>query len=292
MNVLSLFDGISCGHVALERAGIKVANYYASEIDENAIKVTMLNYPNTIQLGSVISCDKWVLPKIDLLIGGSPCQSFSVSNVNRDGFDSDNGKLFYKYLDMLNTYKPAYFLYENVAKMRKSDEIFITEKLGVSPVCIDSALFSAQSRNRNYWTNIPILDLPKVLSPVLVKDILEDTSKVKPMLREVVYDNLDKEIPASGISRIGYSGDCRRGNRVYDINAKGITITRNSGGLGRITGLYKVGDVIRRLSPLEAELMQTLPNNYTACLKDNTRYQAIGNGWTVDVIAHIFEGLK
>ena len=130
MNVLSLFDGISCGQVALERAGIKVENYYASEIDENAIKVTMFNYPDTMQLGSVIDCNKWSLPKIDLLIGGSPCQSFSVSNVNRDGFNNDNGKLFYNYIDMLNKHKPTYFLYENVAKMRKADENFITDHPG------------------------------------------------------------------------------------------------------------------------------------------------------------------
>lgn len=288
MNVLSLFDGISCGQIALERAGIKVDNYFSSEVDTHAIKVTQRNYPNTIQLGSVIDVQSEYLPKVDLLIGGSPCQNFSIANVNRVGFESNNGKLFYDYVRLLNELKPRYFLYENVSKMKKEDELHISNLLGVTQTVINSALFSAQSRIRNYWTNIPVLEFNE--SSMMVKDIIDfnDTS-TKVVTRDVVYDKPNND--RNGIKRIGYCGDCRRGNRVYSIDSKGITLTRNSGGLGRCTGLYKVGDVVRRLSPLEAERMQTLPDYYTDVILPNARYQAIGNGWTVDVIAHIFRGL-
>ena len=152
MRVLSLFDGISCGKVALDRAGIQYKEYYASEIDKYAIKVSCKNHPDIIRLGDVRKIDGTQLPKIDLLIGGSPCQSFSRSGDN-SGFNGKSG-LFYEYLRLLNEVKPKYFLLENVV-MKKEWENTISELLGVPPVMIDSALFSAQKRQRLYWTNIP-----------------------------------------------------------------------------------------------------------------------------------------
>jgi len=151
MNVLSLFDGMSCGQIALGRADIKVDNYYASEIDKYAIQVTQKNYPNTVQLGDVTKINAKDLPKIDLLIGGSPCQSFSRSG-NGTGFDGKS-KLFFEFARILEETKPKYFLLENVS-MKKEWENVITEILGVEPVMIDSKYFSAQKRQRLYWTNI------------------------------------------------------------------------------------------------------------------------------------------
>ena len=153
MNVLSLFDGVSCGQLALQRAGVEVENYFASEIDKHAISVTQHHFPNTVQLGSVVGLDTSTLPKIDLLIGGSPCQSFSRSGDNT-GFDGKSG-LFWEYIRILNELKPTYFLLENVV-MKKEWENIITEAIGVEPVMIDSKFFSAQKRQRLYWTNINI----------------------------------------------------------------------------------------------------------------------------------------
>ena len=162
MNVLSLFDGISCGRIALERVGIKVDKYFASEIKDIAIKVTQTNYPDTIQIGDVTKIDATTLPKIDLLIGGSPCQNFSIANLNsRDGLEGDKSSLFYQYLRLLREVKPKYFLLENV-KMKKDQEAIISELLGVKPILINSNLVSAQSRPRLYWTNIPGITPPLI----------------------------------------------------------------------------------------------------------------------------------
>lgn len=153
INVLSLFDGISCGQVALERAGIKVNNYFASEIDKHAIKVTQSNYPNTIQIGDVTKVKGADLPKIDLLIGGSPCQGFSFAGKQLN-FNDIRSKLFFEFVRLLEETKPKYFLLENV-KMKKEYQNIITEYLEVEPITINSNLLSAQNRTRYYWTNIP-----------------------------------------------------------------------------------------------------------------------------------------
>jgi len=156
MNVLSLFDGISCGQIAFERAGIKVDNYFASEVDKYAIKVTNKNYPNTIQLGDVTKWREWQLPKIDLLIGGSPCQSLSiVKSKTRENLDGKS-KLFFEFVDILDNINPKYFLFENVASMNDESKQVISNLLECEPVLINSNCFSAQDRPRLYWTNIPI----------------------------------------------------------------------------------------------------------------------------------------
>lgn len=171
MNILSLFDGIACGRIALERANIKVDKYYASEIDKYAIQVATKNYPNIIELGNVNNWEQWDLPKIDMLIGGSPCQDLSISKKDRKGLDGERSGLFWKYVDCLKKFKPKYFLLENVASMPKEAKEVITETLGVEPILINSALLSAQQRKRLYWTNIPNVIQPQD-KHILLKDIL------------------------------------------------------------------------------------------------------------------------
>ena len=173
-NVLSLFDGISCGRLALERAGIEVNKYYASEIDKYAIKITQSNYPDTIQLGDVREIDfTQFIGEIDLVIGGSPCQDLSIAKADRKGLDGSRSGLFFKFVEAIETIKPKYFLLENVASMRKEDRDKITEILGVEPIMINSALLSAQQRKRYYWTNIPNVQQPEDKG-ILLQDILED----------------------------------------------------------------------------------------------------------------------
>ena len=173
LTVLSLFDGISCGRVALQRANIPVAKYYASEIDKYAIQVTQKNWPYTIQIGDVKNVWARNLPKIDLLIGGSPCQDLSIAKAGRKGLDGERSGLFWHYVRLLRTCKPKYFLLENVASMSKDNKHKITEVLGVDPIMINSALVSAQQRKRLYWTNIPNITQPEDKGLVLA-DILEN----------------------------------------------------------------------------------------------------------------------
>ena len=180
MNILSLFDGMSCGRVALERAGIKVDNYYASEIDPYAIKVSQKNYPDIIQLGDVRFWETWGLRDIDMVIAGSPCQGFSNAG-GRLNFDDPRSKLFFTFVDILEHYKPKYFLLENVM-MKKEWENIITEHMGVEPIEINSALVSAQNRRRLYWTNIPNITQPEDRK-IFLRDIVlsEVTNKVLPV---------------------------------------------------------------------------------------------------------------
>ena len=160
INVLSCFDGMSCGQIALERAGISIDKYFSSEIDKWPIKITQKNYPDTIQLGDVINWQDWHLPKIDLLFGGSPCQGFSIAG-KRLNWDDPRSRLFFKYVDCLRWYKPTWFIFENVARMRKDVRDAISYELGVEPIRINSNLVSAQNRDRLYWTNIPDISQPK-----------------------------------------------------------------------------------------------------------------------------------
>lgn len=306
MNVLSLFDGISCGRVALERAGIKVEQYLASEIDKYAIKVAKKNYPDTVELGDVK--DVWArnLPKIDLLIGGSPCQDLSIAKQNREGLKGTRSGLFWHYVRLLRTCKPKYFLLENVASMPKEAKSIITKELGVEPILINSALVSGQQRKRLYWTNIPNITQPADKG-ILLKDILETNAETYIPKAEsltasyngaVLWNSLKKHqrtMVAEPI-RIGQIGSNSQANRIYSVRGKSVSLNANGGGMGAKTGLYKIdlpdGDyTIRKLTPIECERLQTLPDNYTAGISNSQRYKCIGNGWTVDVIAHIFNFL-
>lgn len=317
LKVVSLFDGISCGQVALNKVGFEVDSYYASEIDKNAIKITMKNYPNTIQLGDVYDIDYSKLENIDLVIGGSPCTHWSIAKKDREitsegiGFD-----LFMQYVRAIKELKPKYFLYENNYSIHKNIKDAISEQLGVNPIMINSALLSAQQRKREYWTNIPNIIQPQDKGLVLC-DILQSNIDKKYNINEnaipkYIKNNIpkgfksleDKAHTVTASIHKGYGNDgltCIRvgsfnkggqGDRIYSDEGKSGTISANGGGRGAKTGLYEVGDVIRRLTPLECERLQTLPDNYTEGLSDTQRYKGIGNGWTVDVIAHILSFMK
>ena len=283
MNVLSLFDGISCGQIALNKIGIKYDNYYACEIKPHAIKVTQHNYPNTIQLGDVTKLDVTTLPKIDLLIGGSPCQSFSKTISSNTGFDGKSG-LFWEYVRILNEAKPKYFLLENV-EMKKEWEDIITNELNVEPILINSELFSAQSRKRLYWTNIPIDEITNKCDLVL-KDILEKNVIEKYFYNESYIFHGDENVVCATINLNGHDILKRVNSKFH----KCQTLTAVVGGNQQ----KKVIDNnrVRKLTPIEYERLQTVPDNYTNVVSDTHRYNLLGDGWTVDVIAYIFNNLK
>lgn len=300
INVLSLFDGISCGQVALERAGIKVANYFASEIDKNAIKITQQNYPNTIQLGDIKSIDGKDLPKIDLLIGGSPCQGFSFAG-KQLAFDDHRSVLFFEYVRLLKECQPDWFLLENV-KMKKEYISVITETLGVFPIEINSALVSAQNRKRLYWTNIPHVQQPAdkkiFLKDVLLPETFTEYDKSYALTASyngaVLWDSIEKHRKTMVWNkpiRVGIFNNGGQGQRVYSINGKSVTLSAQGGGWGAKTGLYLIKDYARKLEPIECERLQTLPDDYTRGLSKNERRKCLGNGWTVDVVAHILRGM-
>jgi len=423
MNVLSLFDGMSCGQQALERAGIKVDQYYASEIDKYAIQVTMANYPNTIQLGSVVDVDGYSLPKIDILIGGSPCQSFSFAGKRKgmstkdeqeiitldhylrlksEGYEFEGQSyLFWEYMRLLNEVKPTYFLLENVMMVEKWEKV-LSKAIGVKAIEINSALVSAQNRRRLYWTNIGMEaagffgDLESIIQQpkdreILLRDVLESEVDEKYFISEKMinkikrsnngekcFDDSNKSMclaagyykqgrdnqlivhntmPRSGDPKKGGTGPLSRtdgktycldtgntnaveivamrgrgekGNVEQQLETNGTnksnsltTVTKDnlvrdgdyrydegfrwrdnnkSGTLparGKSEGndfsgqaLCKINSRIRRLTPIECERLQTVKDNYTNHVSDSQRYKMLGNGWTVEVITHIFKYIK
>lgn len=401
MRVLSLYDGISCGMAALERAGIPVESYDAFEIDKYAVKISEKNYPQIVHHGDVFGGIYSDFKGYDLLIGGSPCTYWSIAKTGRETTpDGMGGKLFMEYVRALRESGCRYFLYENNNSIHQNIKDFISEQLGVQPIMINSALVSAQQRKRCYWTNIPNVSQPADKG-ILLKDILEsglpwqDKSycmtasydgavfwntmqrSQRSMIAEPVgvaqrgryiqsgkrsgkciggteqfievrkdgksnclttvqKDSMVAEpIPfntyngegeksrtfmagyykygeatiiknkgfkggATAIAqpvRVGEYGKGGQGQRIYSVRGKSVTLSANGGGQGAKTGLYKIdlpdGDyIVRKLTPVEAERLQTLPDNYTDGISNTQRYKCIGNGWTVDVIAHILNGLK
>ena len=315
MKVLSLFDGISCGMVALERAGIPVERYVAYEIEASAIKISQKNYPQIEHCGDVTTADFTQYQGFDLLIGGSPCQDLSIANQNGKGLHGERSGLFWEYYRALATARPKYYLFENVASMKKTDKDTITKFLGVEPIMINSALVSGQQRKRLYWTNIPEVKQPADKG-IYLKDVLQDESVIPCALRtRKDYTGSYKRLEAksdgkanslTGVRtdsmyckplRIGHFNTAGQGDRIYSVQGKSVCLSANGGGRGAKTGLYRIdlpdGDyVVRKLSPVECERLQTLPDNYTEGVPDTKRIKALGNGWTVDVIAHIFTGLK
>ena len=298
LKVLSLFDGISCGRVALERAGIPIERYVAYEIDNNAIKISQKNYPDIEQMGDVTTADFTQYEGFDILIGGSPCQSFSfagkmigmVSKTKEDictlerylelkeqGFEFDGySYLFWEYIRALKEVKPKYFLLENVKMSQKWKDI-ITETIGVEPILIDSALVYAQHRERNYWTNIPNVEQPKD-KHILFKDVIKKERKWLPLLPWVYT----------------YWGDRQKIDMLRTIDAeKSFCVTTNK---THSKNYYLNSDKtgLTKLDADETEILQTLPSGYTANagVAEGNRFKAIGNGWTVDVIAHIFSYLR
>lgn len=291
MKVLSLFDGISCGMVALERAGVTVDRYCAFEIEEKAIQVSKANYPAIEQFGDVFNADFTQFSGFDLLIGGSPCTYWSISKKNREiTADGLGFKLFMQYKRALDESGCKYFLYENNSSIHQEIQDEISDKLGVKPIEINSSLLSAQQRKRLYWTNIPNVSAPKDKG-IAVENIIDGAAEENNLF-EVTAFNKKQVTSYSNIPvRIGTIGKGGQGERVYSIKGKSVNLTANGGGRGAKTGLYLINNIVRKLSPLEAERLQTLPDNYTDVVTSGHRYKGISNGWTVDVIAHIFSSL-
>lgn len=281
INVLSLFDGISCGQIALERQGIEIENYFASEIDKYAMQITMANYPNTKQLGDVRNVTAENLPNIDLLIGGSPCQGFSFAGAGLN-FEDERSKLFFEFVRLKNELKPKYFLLENV-KMKQEFQDIISEQLGVKPIMINSSLVSAQNRERLYWTNIPVAGQP-IDKSIVIADIVGKSVEVKTN-KIIVTKNI---YPKKG----------QNGN-VYSLSGKCKTLSAGVGITGNGIGSSNAPKIEwdneqgwRRLSANECEQLQNVPDGYTKYVSDTQRYKALGNGWTVDVISFIFSFLR
>ena len=287
MKVLSLFDGISCGMVALERAGIPVERYVAYEIEQNAIKISRKNYPQIEHCGDVTKADFSQYEGIDLLIGGSPCQSLSiVQSKTRQHLDGKS-KLFFEFARALNEAKPKWFLFENVASMNSESKEAISGVLGCEPIFIDSCDFSAQERPRLYWTNIPV-SLKECCSLDVLKDVMIPADEVpEKYWYTFPVECVDMEKQVCG-TLVHSNHEMHK--RVFNPDFKCHTLTCVSGGNQQKKVMQN--GTARKLMPIEYERLQTLPDNYTSGVSDGARYSAIGNGWTVDVIAHIFKFLK
>lgn len=315
--VLSLFDGMSCGRIALDRAGIKVKKYYASEIDKYAQIVSAANYPDIVRLGDITKWKEWKIEKPDLIMGGSPCQGFSSAGKGLN-FDDPRSILFFTFVDILKHYKSNYFLLENV-KMKKDYQKVISNCLGVEPIEINSALVSAQNRKRLYWTNIPGVAQPEDKG-ILLKDIIEGQAFVN---ARGAFRGRNKENPSDRtpgikteqrleINKTGKSNTptsvskdslvtfdnpphhnrFKQTATIHYKTEKSNTLLACAGDRTRGIGIHDDNLQWRKLTPLECERLQTVPDNFTAHVSNTQRYKMLGNGWTVDVIAHIFRGLK
>lgn len=253
MNVLSLFDGISCGQLALRKAEITYECYFASEIKDTAIKVTQYQFPHTVQLGDIKDWKAWELPKIDLLLAGSPCQGFSFAG-KRLNFEDNRSKLFFLFYDIMKSISPKWFLLENVNMAKKHQEV-ITQLLGIQPILIDSALFTAQTRKRLYWTNIPINLLPTACDRIFGD-----------YLYRLPHGYITEQV------------------KYYE---KYPTLVAQSPGTK-----YKIitNEGLKTITPEYCEELQGLPIGHTSILPKTHRYNVIGDGWTIDVIAHILRG--
>lgn len=339
MQVLSLFDGISCGYVALKRNQIPVKKYQACEIDKYAIKVSQKNHPDIEHLGDV--CKIGIIPNLDLLIGGSPCQDLSIAKKDRKGLDGERSGLFWQYVRILKESKPKYFILENVASMPKEAKQIITEALGVEPIMINASLVSAQSRKRLFWTNIPVVGLPEDKG-ILLKDILEPNTETTSTTTTGKSFCLDASYYKGGSAEHSAKYKTRtlvrvkelekssgQAYRVYSPEGKSATLsnggaglvkigrevgrhlnaegkredkphipitrrieTRNDDKCGTLTSVTKdnlvVGEgTIRKLTPIECERLQGLPDNYTEGVSTTQRYKCLGNAFNVDVICFI-----
>jgi len=359
MIVLSLFDGMACGYQALKRAGIPVTKYYASEIDKYAITVAKKNHPDIIHLGDVQNWQDWDIEKPDLIMGGSPCQGFSFAG-KQLAFDDPRSRLFFTMMDIIDHYKPRFKLLENV-RMKKEYLDVITQYMGVEPMLINSALVSAQNRQRYYWFNWDV-EQPED-EGILLKDIVHENKDewvdreksycidanywkgttveqyIEKSRRQSVFVNLneyivpfdktlqilDKEVERG---KLGYFRKDSQANRVYYIHGKAVTLCGDAGGGAAKMGQYLFGCItpdriekrqngqrfsdgrkfytltaqdkhgvliegyIRKLTPIECERLQTLPDNYTFGVPKSQRHKMLGNGWTDKVIAHILKGIK
>ena len=276
MNVLSLFDGMSCGQIALNKLAIKYDNYFASEIDKYAIQVTQNNYPNTKQIGSVTDVNAEDLPNIDLFIGGSPCQGFSTSGKMLN-FDDDRSKLFFEFVRLLKETNPKYFLLENVS-MKKEWLDIISNELGVEPIKINSKYFTGQNRPRYYWTNITIDPFKRKEINLRFDDELFNKVDIVPFVQKKIkmFDKLPLFFNPYNLSDLKNSPTLQsQGNR--QTNSSSI--------------FHKKGDEYYMANSRYWEILQGVPKNYTYGYSENIRKNLLGNGWTVDVVAHIFKNI-
>lgn len=322
LNVISLFDGMGCGLVALKRNNFKVGNYYASEVDKYAIAIAQKNHPQSIQIGDVrnvtylngVLCTdngSYNIGRIDLLMGGSPCQNFSFAGrqkgiSTRDKIEihtlehylelkesefefEGQSYLFWEYMRLLNEINPTYFLLENV-KMSKKWEGVLNNAIGLKPIKIDSALVSAQNRERLYWTNIPDVEQPEdlhiSLESILEKDVSLSLYYSKESREYSNYDKSKVDKSINQVSPIQVGNSKQFGNAVRNTN-KAYTLRA-----ANCNGILNEDYLIRKFTPIECERLQTLPDNYTEGVSNTQRYKMLGNGWTADVIAHILSFME
>ena len=316
IRVLSLFDGISCARVALERLGYEV-EYYASEVDKYAISVSQRNWPDAVQLGDVRGITADTFPDgSDLLIGGSPCQDLSIAKAGRRGLDGERSGLFWEYVRIWRELKPRYFVLENVNSMPKDAKRIISDTFGVEPIMINAALVSAQSRKRLFWTDIcadvfgnQTMPLPEDRG-ILLRDILESgiasDNKSYPINatyartgtseagQEYSERTHQRTLIADHPVRIGDIGSNAQAHRVYSEEGKSVTLSALGGGQGAKTGLYQIGEnyTIRKLTPVECERLQSLPDGYTEGSSNTQRYKCLGNAFNVEVVRHILSFME
>jgi len=278
MNVLSLFDGMSCGQIALEKAGIKVNKYYASEIKKHAIECTNFNYPNTIQLGDINKINGKELDKIDLLIGGSPCQDFSRANKERKGLKGEKSSLFFEFLRLLNECKPKYFILENVI-MSDYNYWFICNELNCEPVRICGSLVSGALRDRLYWTNIPPYSYD--LTGRIISNIPQPKDK-KIYLQNILDSGKVKK----------RKHNCFNTKTGLTKNATQKYLKHRDNTTGMITLIYEEDGLVRTVNQNEMEKLHNIPYGYTKMLNQKKAGDLIGDGWTVDVVVHILKNIK
>lgn len=302
MNVFSAFDGMSCGRIALDKVGLTVDNYFSSEIKKYAIDIANKNYPQDKKnrLGDITTIKGSDLPTIDLFIGGSPCQDFSGANKNRLGVEGSKSGLFYEWLRLKNEVKPKYFLLENV-RMKSEHEDIISKELNCKPIKINSMHFAPQLRHRLYWTNIPlpyIYPRPKQLIEVLENGWTERTharclleSDSRPLSTPI---KMFHRYYSTGFTTLIFKSQKHFGECVfhYNENFKHMNAKQIDEHIKNSNIDLSIYEGVRYLTPQEREDCQTVPRGYTKGLTENQIACILGDGWTIDVIAHIFNGLK
>ena len=303
MKIISLFDGISCGMVALERAGIPVERYVAYEIEPNAIKISQKNYPQIEHCGNVFDADFTKYKGFDLLIGGSPCNHWSIANCRRETTpDGEGGRLFMAYVKALKQSGCKFFLYENNANITKEIKNFITEQLGVKPIMINSSLVSAQDRKRTYWTNIPNVKQPEDKGVLLADVIGKNCVCVaeQPYKRKKINGVYDRRYEPRKDGKSGTVVATREG-QLNMLMVEADETVANCKVVGGVfcnskkeypIDLQDGNYIVRSFTVAEREKLQTLPVGYTSCVLESAAKKCVGNGWTVDVIAHILTNLK
>lgn len=301
LNILSLFNGCGMLRPSLDKAGVKVNQYFSSEIDQYANQIANKNYPDTIQLGDICKWQDWKLPQIDLLTAGFPCQDLSVSG-KRKGLSGERSGLLYQALEIRKHLSPRYFLFENVASMSNYWRGQITQLVGVEPIKLNSKYWGAQNRERYFWTNIPNLRDIEVNQTMndkggCINDILESPVEYKgqTVKRLAPVGNRYKSNYSTGVivTPFGKSPCLRKSSdAAYIVDLKTTLDNVNSTKLAKINDKFYLPVEIKKLSPVECERLMNLPDNYTEGVSKTQRYMMLGNGWDIDVLAELLSPLK